>query len=65
LAGHINNFLRHFRDRGWVSGQVTISGDDLTFYVGTRPWDHSLGAEARVLFSASHAEIRMQREYAA
>jgi hypothetical protein len=61
LADHMNTFLRHFRDRGWVSGQVTISGDDLTFYVGTRPWDHSLGAEARVLFflAYSYAILRL------
>ncbi|MEV4660125.1 hypothetical protein [Micromonospora sp. NPDC049301] len=61
LADHMNSFLRHFRDRGWVAGQVTISGDELAFYVGTRPWDHSLGAEARVLFflAYSYAILRL------
>jgi hypothetical protein len=50
FADHMNEYLENFRDQGWVSGQITISGDDLTFYVGTRPWDDNLGAEARVLF---------------
>ncbi|MCW2767081.1 MAG: hypothetical protein JWO11_3040 [Nocardioides sp.] len=61
LADHMNTFLRHFRDRGWVTGDVTISGDELTFYVGTRPWDDSLGAEARVLFflAYSNAILRL------
>lgn len=50
LADRMNEFLTGFQDRGWVQGLVTISTDDLTFYVGTRPWDQQLGAEARVLF---------------
>jgi hypothetical protein len=60
MADHMNTFLRHFRDRGWVTGQVTISGEDLTFYVGTRPWDHSLGAEARVLFFLAYSYALLQ-----
>ena len=34
---------------------VTISPDDLTFYVGTRPWHQSLGAEAKVLFFLAYS----------
>jgi hypothetical protein len=50
LADRMNEFLTSFESRHWVEGQVTISADDVTFYVGTRPWQDSLGAEARVLF---------------
>lgn len=50
LADRMNEFLAAFNGRGWVSQQVTITAEDLTFYVGTRPWDESLGAEAKVLF---------------
>jgi hypothetical protein len=55
FADHMNEFLVNFRDRGWVTGLVTISADDLTFYVGTRPWDDNLGAEARVLFFLAYS----------
>lgn len=55
FADHMNEFLENFRDQGWVSGQIIISGDDLTFYVGTRPWDDNLGAEARVLFFLAYS----------
>lgn len=50
LADRMNEFIMNFESRSWVEGLVTISGDDLTFYVGTRPWKDSLGAEASVLF---------------
>ena len=55
LADHMNDFLSHFQDRGWVAGLVTVSADDLTFYVGTRPWEDNLGAEARVLFFLAYS----------
>jgi len=50
FAERMNEFVTSFQTRVWVEGSVTISADDLTFYVGTRPWHDSLGAEARVLF---------------
>jgi hypothetical protein len=50
LADRMNEFIMNFESRDWVEGLVTISADELTFYVGTRPWNDSLGAEARVLF---------------
>jgi uncharacterized protein YydD (DUF2326 family) len=50
FADRMNRFVTDLHTRVWVEGSVTISHDDLTFYVGTRPWDDSLGAEARVLF---------------
>jgi hypothetical protein len=61
FADHMNAFLENFRDQGWVPGQVTISADNLTFYVGTRPWDDNLGAEAKVLFffAYSYALLRL------
>ncbi|KAB8178338.1 hypothetical protein [Microbispora catharanthi] len=55
LADRMNEFLEPFRDRGWVDGAVTVSADDLTFFVGTRPWDQQLGAEARVLFFLAYS----------
>ncbi|WP_131803989.1 hypothetical protein [Pseudofrankia sp. BMG5.36] len=55
LAERMNDFLVDFEGRGWVEGKVTISADELTFYVGTRPWDQQLGAEARVLFFLAYS----------
>ena len=55
LADSMNEFLAGFQGRGWVDGLVTISTDNLTFYVGTRPWDQQLGAEARVLFFLAYS----------
>lgn len=55
LADRMNEFLTGFQGRGWVEGLVTISTDNLTFYVGTRPWDQKLGAEARVLFFLAYS----------
>ncbi|WP_143022885.1 hypothetical protein [Lentzea jiangxiensis] len=54
LADRMNEFLRNFQGRGWVGSSVTIS-QDLTFFVGTRPWNEQLGAEARVLFFLSYS----------
>ncbi|WP_244927922.1 hypothetical protein [Nocardioides sp. W7] len=55
LADRMNEFLVAFNGRGWIGQQVTIAADDLTFYVGTRPWDESLGAEAKVLFFLAYS----------
>lgn len=50
FSERMNEFLNAFEGQGWVDGLVTISSEDLTFYVGTRPWSENLGAEARVIF---------------
>ena len=50
LAERMNEFFTSFESRLWVEGMVTVSAEDLNFYVGTRPWYDSLGAEAKVLF---------------
>jgi hypothetical protein len=55
LADRMNEFLAGFQSPGWTEGPVTISADDLTFYVGTRPWNEKLGAEARVLFFLAYS----------
>jgi hypothetical protein len=59
FADRMNEFLEDFRDQGWLPGMVTISGDDLTFYVGTRPWEDNIGAEARVLFFLAYSYALM------
>ncbi|MFF3891279.1 hypothetical protein [Streptomyces sp. NPDC001914] len=55
FADRMNEFLNRHRDDVWVAGNVAISADDLTFYVGTRPWNQVLGAEARVLFFLAYS----------
>jgi len=50
FADRMNSFLSRFRQSVWLHHDVTLSEDDFTFYVGTRPWDQALGAEARVIF---------------
>ena len=50
FADRMNEFLSGFRAITWSEGPVTISAEDLTFYVGTRPWNEQLGAENKVLF---------------
>jgi hypothetical protein len=55
FADRMNEFLNRHRDDVWVAGNVAISVDDLTFYVGTRPWNQVLGAEARVLFFLAYS----------
>lgn len=64
FADRMNIFLRGFSDRVWVEGEVTISADDLTFFVGTRPWGDNLGAEARVVFflAYSYALLYLDRD---
>jgi hypothetical protein len=61
FADYMNNFLQNFRDQGWVPGQVAVLPEELTFYVGSRPWDDNLGAEAKVLFffAYSYALLRL------
>ncbi|MFI9004278.1 hypothetical protein [Streptomyces sp. NPDC053541] len=51
----MNSFLADFRGGVWVSSDVSIRDSDLTFYVGTRPWDQALGAEAKVLFFLAYS----------
>jgi hypothetical protein len=55
FADKMNEFLRDNRPAQWTEGNITISASDLTFYVGTRPWDESLGGEARVLFFLAYS----------
>ncbi|MGV4988940.1 hypothetical protein [Streptomyces sp. NRAIS3] len=55
FADRMNSFLQTYRGHGWVKGSVTISDSDLTFYVGTRPWNQILGAELRVLFFLAYS----------
>ncbi|MFD4116806.1 hypothetical protein ACFWSJ_25555 [Streptomyces niveus] len=55
FADRMNSFLQKYRGRGWVKGNITISDSDLTFYVGTRPWNQILGAELRVLFFLAYS----------
>jgi hypothetical protein len=62
LAERMNGFLGEFSSRGWVAGHVTVSAEDLEFYVGTRPWDQALGAEARVLFFLAYSYALLHLE---
>lgn len=55
VAERMNEFLHRYRERGWVKGAITINDGDLTFYVGTRPWDQALGAETKVLFFLAYS----------
>jgi phage host-nuclease inhibitor protein Gam len=55
FAERMNEFLHRYRERGWVKGGITINDSDLTFYVGTRPWDQALGAETKVLFFLAYS----------
>ncbi|WP_369199275.1 hypothetical protein [Streptomyces sp. PU-14G] len=55
FAERMNEFLHRYRERGWVKGASTINDSDLTFYVGTRPWDQALGAETKVLFFLAYS----------
>ncbi|MBV6701936.1 hypothetical protein KV557_33350 [Kitasatospora aureofaciens] len=55
FAERMNEFLDRHREDVWVTSNVTISADDLTFYVGTRPWHQALGAEATVLFFLAYS----------
>jgi len=54
FADRMNTFLQRYREH-WVRGEVTISDSDLTFYVGTRPWNQALGAETKVLFFLAYS----------
>ncbi|NHC12571.1 hypothetical protein [Motilibacter deserti] len=62
FAGRMNEFLRNFSGNGWGHDYVVLNGDDMTFFVGSRPWDQQLGAEARVLFffAYSYAILYLQ-----
>ncbi|WP_420082820.1 hypothetical protein ACN6AT_37505 (plasmid) [Streptomyces sp. JL4002] len=64
FAERMNRFLAEFQGDPWVDRLVSITDSDLTFYVGTRPWDQALGAEAKVLFflAYSYATLFLQRD---
>ena len=51
----MNDFLRENRAAQWKEGGVTVASEDLTFYVGTRPWNENLGGESRVLFFLAYS----------
>lgn len=56
FADGMNTFLAPYYSNGWLDGgNITISESDLTFYVGTLPWDQALGAEAKVLFFLAYS----------
>ncbi|MGW7197661.1 hypothetical protein [Streptomyces chryseus] len=38
-----------------MNRDVSIRDTDLAFYVGSRPWDQGLGAEAKVLFFLAYS----------
>ncbi|MET9466556.1 hypothetical protein ABZY44_17465 [Streptomyces sp. NPDC006544] len=64
FADRMNEFLEEFRGDAWLDRDVSIRHSDLTFYVGTRPWDQALGAEAKVLFflAYSYATLFLDRD---
>ncbi|MGW8729234.1 hypothetical protein ACWGNF_24790 [Streptomyces sp. NPDC055808] len=64
FADRMNKFLEEFRGDAWLDRDVSIRHSDLTFYVGTRPWDQALGAEATVLFflAYSYATLFLDRD---
>ncbi|MCX4775342.1 hypothetical protein [Streptomyces sp. NBC_01264] len=64
FADRMNEFLAEFRGDAWLGRDVSIRHSDLTFYVGTRPWDQALGAEAKVLFflAYSYATLFLDRD---
>ncbi|MFE0738832.1 hypothetical protein [Streptomyces sp. NPDC058855] len=64
FADRMNSFLSEFQGDVWVRSDVSIRHSDLTFYVGTRPWDQALGAEAKVLFflAYSYATLFLERD---
>ncbi|MFF4874180.1 hypothetical protein [Streptomyces sp. NPDC000961] len=64
FADRMNSFLAEFQGDVWMRSDVSIRDSDLTFYVGTRPWDQALGAEAKVLFflAYSYATLFLERD---
>ncbi|MFC7978893.1 hypothetical protein ACPCAE_00855 [Streptomyces cinereoruber] len=63
FADRMNGFLAEFRGDPWVDHDVSIRDSDLTFYVGTRPWDQALGAEAKVLFFLAYSYATLFLEH--
>ncbi|MGC0400461.1 hypothetical protein RKD27_003105 [Streptomyces sp. SAI-126] len=63
FADRMNRFLGEFRGDPWVDRDVSIRDSDLTFYVGTRPWDQALGAEAKVLFFLAYSYAALFLEH--
>ncbi|MEV0449232.1 hypothetical protein [Streptomyces sp. NPDC050600] len=63
FAERMNSFLADFRGDVWVRSDVSIRDSDLTFYVGTRPWDQALGAEAKVLFFLAYSYATLFLEH--
>ncbi|MFF1594698.1 hypothetical protein ACFVY0_42520 [Streptomyces sp. NPDC058286] len=55
FAKRMNDFLAPYRSSLWVKGDVSIRDTDLTFYVGSRPWNQALGAAPTVLFFLAYS----------
>ncbi|MFB4285541.1 hypothetical protein ACBJ59_60515 [Nonomuraea sp. MTCD27] len=55
FAERMNEFLGALNRSVWVHRSVTLSENEFTFYVGTRPWDQALGAETKVIFFLAYS----------
>lgn len=60
LADLMNRFFASVRSEPWRFGNVTVTEEELRFYVGTRRWETALGAEAKVLFFLAYHGALMQ-----
>ncbi|MFO6453393.1 MULTISPECIES: hypothetical protein [unclassified Aeromicrobium] len=62
FADFMNEFLNQLPTDGtWIGLSVTVSSEDVAFFVGTGRWDSKLGAETKVLFflAYSYALVRL------
>jgi len=62
FADFMNAFLEQMpADGTWIGLPVTISSEDVAFFVGTGHWDSKLGAETKVLFflAYTYALVRL------
>jgi hypothetical protein len=50
LANRMNEFLSSMTVEPWGMGEVSLTPEEMTFYVGRQTWDQALGAESKVLF---------------
>lgn len=62
FADFMNEFLSQMPTDGtWIGLSVTVSSEDVAFFVGTGRWDSKLGAETKVLFflAYTYALVRL------
>jgi hypothetical protein len=62
FADFMNEFLKQMpADGTWIGLSVTVSSEDVAFFVGTGRWDSKLGAETKVLFflAYTYALVRL------